>query len=176
MARRAESPGRPGAIWAAVAVLAATLWAQTARAESADAIEFGAVGLEAAGVDVRASLRGDLDVRDGYNRPVSPNLVERQLAGAYAAADPGKALSRLPMIQALWSQLNRVLLGSGLRGGRPASGGPSQASCPWRLPEPLVRLALSVLVLAVLGAQTFSLRPAVVTPESHPSRPLVLRC
>ena len=155
--------------WAFIALAAAALSAPASA-------ELQTVGLDAQGVDVRASLKGDLDVRDIFNRPVSRALVERQLALARAAADPSPLLSRLPLIQAVWEALNRVLLGVGLRGGRPGAGLPSADGSPWRLPRPDLRVLVALVILASAVAQSLRLRPAAVRPEPSSSRPRVLRC
>lgn len=168
MPQSAESRGW---IRAAFAALAAVLWAAPAAAYLPEPI-----GFEAVGVDVRAALRGGLDVRDAFNRPVSRELIERRIAGAAAAADPGAAMSRLPLAQALWSLINRVLLAVGLRGGAPARSGPPAASWPWRLSEFEARAVVVLLALLALYPQVLFLRLACAASESRQCRPLVLRC
>lgn len=155
---------------AAMMALAAACLALPASAE------LQPVGLEAQGVDVRASLRTDLDVRDVFNRPVSRTLVERQLAGGREAADPSRYVSRLPMVQALWDALNRVLLGVGLRGGRPWPRRLVPQGSPLRAPKPDPKLLAVFAALAAALLHSLRPKPAVIQAAPASGRPRILRC
>lgn len=161
-------PNRACLLSAALAV-APLLLTASAHAETA------AVGLAAVGVDVRAALRSDLDVRDALNRPVSRRAVERDLSAAAAGTNHGAKLSRLPRALELWRLLDRVLTGFELRGGLPDANSPAQAGLPW-FPKPPAILAIVLLASALLAPRPLSLRAALAAPSCHPGRPLVLRC
>ncbi|MBI4346814.1 MAG: hypothetical protein HY553_08155 [Elusimicrobia bacterium] len=164
-----RAPSRGRRAWA-VAVCAAGFLAAAASAEPLP------VGLEAHGVDVRATLRSDLDVRDALNRPVSRVLVERQLAAGAAAADPSRVVSALPFARALWEAINRILFGAGLRGGRPAPAQAAAPGLPWRLPRPEPAALAAVAAAYAAVVVSLFLRPAAVAAAPAFARPHVLRC
>ena len=86
------------AMFAAAALLAVAFVPAPAFAEQA-------VGLEAQGVDPWAALRNGqgLYVRDELGRPVSAQIIERQLRPASAAAAAASAeLSRLPKAKVIF--------------------------------------------------------------------------
>ncbi len=138
--------------------------------------ELSPVGLDARGVDVRAVFRGDLDIRDALNRPVSRSLVERQLSGAVVAADRGAEVSSLPLAKILWRLLARVLWGAGLRGGSSTPPVPSATAWTGKA-KSKDRIARAFSgpsrTIAAMGA---SIPKPFVLPHAEASCPLVLRC
>ncbi|MBI4425107.1 MAG: hypothetical protein HY554_15350 [Elusimicrobia bacterium] len=169
---------RAGRAARGAAGLVVILWAAPLRAHEGSAPPPGPapVGLAAAGVDVRAAFRGDLDVRDAFNRPVRRDLVERDLRGAASAADPSAELSRLPMAKALWQALDRVLTGLGLRS--PGAGRPQEAHAAsgWLSrfePRLLPALCLLFFFAAASGLAGVA---AATAPASTPRRIRILRC
>ena len=133
------------------------------------------LGLDAPRPLVHFALHSDLDVRDAYNRPVSRELIQRQMSDSARAADPGREVSLLPMAKLLWDALDRILLGFVLRSGLPA---PFRSGTPrWNGAK---RLALRCPAAAVFGsapaAASICLRPRSAAVAGPNCLPVVLLC
>lgn len=139
-----------------------------------------AVGLEAQGVDPLVALRnhGDLDLRDELGRPVSPQLIARQLKAAQAEAAADNAFSsRLPQARAVTRMLE---LWEGIKShfGRPGQRMPWHSL--WALPSPRGGGKAAAASASFLPA--FSLLCALTVirrsflPRVFSGAPLSLRC
>ena len=128
----------------------------------------------AIGLDRISFLAADVS-SDAFNRPVSRQIVERQVAGASAAAGHGAELSRLPMARLLWRVLSQVLWGLALRAGLPAPEFPSTCAAP--IPSrPGLPLCLGLLWLAAAASTLLRPTRSLETASLPTFRPLVLRC
>jgi hypothetical protein len=159
----------PAASAAGFALLAALFLARPASAAIAP------LGLEASGAQIHAALHTDLDVRDAYNRPVSREVIQRQLNASATAADPSADVSRLPMAKVLWQSLGRVLFGFGLRSGLPA---PFRPAAPrWAGSKRLaVRAAVTAVCAVVVVAQPICLRSLSAATAGPALKSVVLLC
>jgi hypothetical protein len=130
----------------------------------------GSVGMEAYGVDPAAVLgnRWGMDVRDGFNRPVSRARLERDLKAASAqAAAQGSITSSLPHAKAailLWELL--PLIEDCLRAVLPSFALSAPAG---PVPKP------PKLLLALLAACGLSLSASVVRPPRPAAAPVICK-
>ena len=161
------------AMFAAAALLAVASVPAPAFAEQA-------VGLEAQGVDPWAALRNGqgLDVRDELGRPVSAQVITRQLAAASSQVVEQKAaVSRLPKARVIFRLLERLSSLTGFWGLpfplNPARGLfalPSRARGAQKS-APASNLARVLTLMLILGCCR-----ALSVPRCSPQKPVALRC
>lgn len=139
-----------------------------------------AVGLEAQGVDPWAALRNGqgLDVRDANGRPVSAQLIERQLRAASARAEAQKAdLSRLPKARVIFRLLELLPSLTGFWGlPFPLNPARGEFALPTRTRSGQKSSAAGGLVAAVVLSLAVGCRGAQVLSRRSPSAVVALRC
>lgn len=138
------------------------------------------VGLEAEGVDPSAALHNSLglDVRDANGRPVSRELIEKQLAEArLSAASETTVFSGLPKLKAILKFLALAMpLKAWFGASRRAVPLPDAwAMAPKKAGKELVALPL-LAVAFILSAGVARARRRAVPTSSSAATPLALRC